>query len=438
MEDLLRGLMLNPNRMNDREFWRQFQSEDFGSAGAGSGVVVDVREGWAYVVTNAHVLEEGERVAYRIALDSSFDPDEPVIIEEDEVAVVGRDPLTDIAVLKFRPPEGVTFPPIKFADSDKVQVGEWVLALGNPLELNNSVSQGIVSGMNRRIGKTDIESLLQTTAVINPGNSGGPLVNLDGDIIGINNAIATSTGRWAGVGFAIPSNQARRVADAFIRTGKLERGFLGVTMEEVSEGWAEALELGKSRGVLVKDVRPDTPAQIAGIAVGDIITEVDDRKVRTPADLLGVIGNRFAGDRVSVKLMRYQGASKEELSVTVELMARPGEAELRSRLEGGDTPRIEGEGAPLRGQGVELEGYGLSVEPLGGADGLRVVRVERGGLAWQAGLAPDDVIVQVNGFAVATLEELGEALDNVRRGRKHMILAERAGTSNFLTMSQVP
>src|SRR5690606_36346882 len=183
--------------------------ESLPATGAGSSVVIRQDEEWADALTNAHGVNKrgGDRVQYTIHLATSYYDAEVFEVTSPNGELVGADPPSDVAVIRFRRPGGIDFPAIEFADSDSLAIGEWVLALGNPLELNNSVSQGIVSARNRSIGKSTFEGLIQTDAVINPGNSGGPLVNLDGKIGGINHAIATTTGRWTRVGVALPGNQ---------------------------------------------------------------------------------------------------------------------------------------------------------------------------------------------------------------------------------------
>jgi serine protease Do len=281
MEDFLNRLFEDRKSMQQFRF-PDYDADDFGYRGTGSGVIVAEKEGWYYVVTNRHVVGTNERSVYSVTL-GTVDGSEKEVVSGDDVEWVGDDSLTDIAVLRLRAPEGVELPVTEFADSDAVEVGEWVLALGNPLELGNSVSQGIISAKNRSVNAVNrIDNHLQTTAVINPGNSGGPLLNLDGRIVGINNAIATDTGRWAGIGFAIPGNMARDVADKLINEGKVSRGYLGIAMLDVSDVRSSAYALKLKSGVSVEDVRPDTPAQKAGLERGDIVVAVNGQEVRTP------------------------------------------------------------------------------------------------------------------------------------------------------------
>ncbi len=414
-------------RDNDEEnpfgVWRRMRPEDFGSRGSGSGVIVRIEDGWAYVLTNRHVLEESPRAEYSVTLDGNYLPEE-YRIEPKNVEVVGFDELSDIAVIRFRMPEGAEIEPAEFADSERVQVGEWVLALGNPLDRHNSVSQGIVSAKNRDVPSNQIAQLLQTTAVINPGNSGGPLVNLDGRIIGINNAIATTTGQWAGIGFAIPGNAARRVSDLLIRDGAISRGFLGITMMEARDG----------AGVAVVDVTPSTPAQAAGVSVGDVVYEVDGRPVVTSKELLAEIGNRFAGDEVRLAIRRTENDEEKIMDVVVTLVERPAENVLGDRNK-----LLEWLGGDASAESLEeLTRLGISAESdsEGRSSGMRVTRVEPASPAARAGLRKDDLLVTINGIDTVSQMTLLESLRNVETGKEHVILFRRAGSNQFVTIDQ--
>jgi len=422
--DRLIDQMNDPNQAQDPfALWRRLTPEDFPSFGSGSGVVVRVDAEWAYAITNRHVLDGNTRVEYSVKLDENHFPDTREI-SGDDVEVVGSDELTDIAVIRFRVPDGVEIEPAEFADSDEVEIGEMVVALGNPLELNNSVSQGIVSALNRDISDANrIEQLLQTTAVINPGNSGGPLVNLDGRIVGINNAIATNTGQWSGVGFAIPSNTARRVGDLLIQDGRISRGFLGITMTE-SEG----------DGVSVVDVTPATPAATAGVEIGDIVIEVDGKRVKSSRALLAEIGNRFAGEEIELNIRRREKDDTRNVVVKVKLTERPSEDVLLSRQRLMQHLGADGSEDAAK----EMSRLGVSAEPDrdGGTDGMRVTRVEPGSPAGRAGLRAGDVVVQVNGIDAESEESLLQGLANAQEGRAHVILFRREGSNQFVTIDR--
>lgn len=434
LEELLENMLRGGSPMGQRQLWEEFNRGRLGNASSGSGVVIHKRDGWAYAVTNNHVLTENDRARYTVTLDSSL-AEEPVSVKGEDVEVVGKDSLTDLAVIRFRLPAGIDLPVVPFADSSAVEVGEWVLALGNPLDLNNSVSQGIVSAKGRRIGKAALEDLLQTTAVINPGNSGGPLVNLDGEIVGINNAIATSTGRWAGVGFAIPATQAERISRMIIEQGRVTRGYLGIQMEPLRPSVARTFELDGSIGVLILDVKEGTPAADAGIQMGDILTHVEGRSIREITDVLNIIGNRLAGEEVRVRLVRLRGNDRQTVDKTIVLMERPSEQQL---LSGNFRERLDREpDAPVR----TVDAYGLRVYNFFDEDnepaGVMIAEVMPDSPAAQAGLSVGDLLVQMNGFPVASQDDLESALAGIDDSSKdHIGIYRRNGSPRHFTMSQ--
>ena len=431
LEELLEQMMRNGGRMSQERLWEEFNRGGLGSSGAGSGVIIHEDDRFAYVLTNNHVLETGERIRYTIKLDESLGGQE---VSGDAVEVVGVDTLTDLAVLRFPLPEGVDLPVMEFADSDKVEVGEWVLALGNPLELNNSVSQGIVSAKGRRIGKAVIENLLQTTATINPGNSGGPLVNLDGEIVGINNAIATSTGRWAGVGFAIPGNQARRISEMLIEQGRVTRGYLGIQMEPLRPSVARTFDMEGDSGVLILDVKEGTPAREAGLQMGDILTHVDGQRIRETADVLNIIGNKLAGESIEVKVTRFKGNEREDFAREVLLMERPSEELLRDGLIRPRTLQEEQAGDAIEESGLRVYNF---FDKDSAPAGVMVSSVEEGSPAERAGLAVGDLIVQLNGFKITNEQDLREALALERReGAGHVGIFRRDGSPRHFTMDK--
>lgn len=410
--------------------------DDFNFEGSGSGVVIGRDEDWFYLVTNRHVVERSDKATYEITLDQSLGEADITKVGNGDIEIVGTDTLSDIAVMRFKAPEGIAPPVIEFADSDKVEIGEWVLALGNPLELNNSVSQGIISAKNRSLGAINrIENLLQTTAVINPGNSGGPLVNLDGKIVGINNAIATRTGRWSGIGFAIPSNQAKIVAEKLMESGKVSRGYLGIAMLDVDDPRSAAHRKEVSVGVSIEDVRPGTPAQEAGLERGDIVVGVDGSKVHNSRMLLQKIANRTAGDIVELSVLRYgDGDEPEKMDFQITLSERPSEEELmRQMAESAQEQSEQRSGKrPIRALGFQLEKADAE-----GTEGLRIETLDEGSAADRAGLREGDVIVQLNGLDVRTPKEFREALENVEPGAQHIVVFVRDGERQTATLDQV-
>ncbi len=245
------------------DMFREFGTpQERQSSALGSGFIIDEK---GIVVTNNHVIDGAEDIVVQVNGEKKF-----------KAKVIGADPLSDIAVLQMETNE--KFTPVKFGDSDKARIGDWVIAIGNPLGLGGTVTSGIISARNRSIGLTRYEDFIQTDASINQGNSGGPLFNMDGDVIGINTAILGRSGN-VGIGFSIPSNSAKIVIDQLIEFGETKRGWLGVRIQDVTKEIADVEELGKPRGALVASVAQNSPSDKAGVKAGDIILEFDGEKI---------------------------------------------------------------------------------------------------------------------------------------------------------------
>ena len=282
-------------------YGRNIQVPDNVSIGFGSGVVISPD---GYIVTNNHVVENARKIV--VTFNDKH---------KREATIIGTDPTTDIALIKVEA-ENLEF--LTFGDSDKVRVGEWVLAVGNPFKLTSTVTAGIVSAKARNInilGEGTIESFIQTDAAVNPGNSGGALVNINGDLIGINAAIASRTGGYEGYSFAIPSNIARKVVEDFLIYGSLQRAYLGISMIEITEEFGDYKGLDYLSGVYVADVFQGGAAQKAGIKKDDIILSVNGLTVDTRAQLMGVLGQYRPGDVVDVKIKR--GEKEKTIKVTL-------------------------------------------------------------------------------------------------------------------------
>lgn len=282
-------------------YGRRIQAPDNVSIGFGSGVVVSPD---GYIVTNNHVVENARKVV--VTFNDKH---------KREATIIGTDPTTDIALIKVDA-ENLEF--LTFGDSDKVRVGEWVLAVGNPFNLTSTVTAGIVSAKARNInilGEGTIESFIQTDAAVNPGNSGGALVNINGDLIGINAAIASRTGGYQGYSFAIPSNIAKKVVEDFLIYGSLQRAYLGISMIEITEEFGDYKGLDYLSGVYVADVFQGGAAQKAGIKKDDIILSVNGLTVDTRAQLMGALGQYRPGDVVDVKIKR--GDKEKIIKVTL-------------------------------------------------------------------------------------------------------------------------
>ncbi|HUT99629.1 MAG TPA: Do family serine endopeptidase [bacterium] len=365
------------------------QEKDFYAEGNGSGVIVSPE---GYILTNNHVVEGAKEI--RVALTDG---------REFDATVVGADPSSDIAVIKIEA-EGLPVAPL--GNSDDLQVGDWVVALGSPFGLENTVTAGIVSATGRtNMRLADYEDFIQTDAAINPGNSGGALVNLAGQVVGINTAIASRTGGYMGVGFAIPVNQARGVMDQLIETGTVTRGWLGVSIQDVTPALRETLGLDEAvKGALVGEVMSDTPAGEAGIKVGDVIVGMDGRAVSDANDLRNRVAAVRPGKKVRLELLR----NGDEQAVTVTVGERPSDLTPASSTTPG--------GPPTRGGKETVRGITVgSLTPelksrLGyeGNTGVVVLDVEGYGEAARVGISPGMVILKADGVSVNDPAELGK------------------------------
>ena len=264
----------------------------------GSGFIIDAK---GIVVTNNHVIQDAEDIIVRVDGDKEF-----------KAKVIGSDPLSDIAVLQLETKE--KFTPVKFGDSDKARIGDWVIAIGNPFGLGGTVTSGIISARNRSIGLSRYEDYIQTDASINSGNSGGPLFDMNGDVIGINTAILGRNGS-IGIGFSIPSNSAKIVIDQLINFGETKRGWLGVRIQDVTKEIAEVEKLDKARGALVASVAENSPSDKAGVKAGDIILEFDGEKIKEMKELPIIVARTEVGKKVKVKIWR----DKREIEKTIVL-----------------------------------------------------------------------------------------------------------------------
>lgn len=361
---------------------------------AGSGVIVDAAKG--YILTNHHVIEKADEIRITLKDRRTF-----------EAELVGSDPGTDIALLKIEP-QNLTAVPL--GDSDALKVGDFVIAIGNPFGLGQTVTSGIVSALGRSgLNIEGYEDFIQTDASINPGNSGGALVNLKGELVGINTAIIGPAGGNVGIGFAVPSNMARAVVDQLLRYGEVRRGRLGVSIQDLTPDLAEAMGLDTKRGAVVIEVEPDSPAARAGLRAGDVIVAVDGRHLRGSADLRNRIGLVPVGEKVTIEFLR-DGRSR---TVTV--------AVDDERKEVSDNAAGTGMGPALAGATFrEIDGDA--------APGIRVVRVEPGSPAWRNGLRADDIVVAVNRKPVHSMNEFQRA---VRAASRVLALSIRRGGADL-------
>lgn len=346
---------------------------------AGSGVIIDARKG--HVVTNHHVVKDAREVIVTTKDRRQF-----------QAKLIGSDAGTDIALLQIEP-EGLTALP--FGDSDTLEVGDFVLAIGNPFGIGQTVTSGIVSALGRfGLSIEGYEDFIQTDASINPGNSGGALVNMRGELIGINTAIIGPSGGNVGIGFAVPANMAKQVIAQLARFGEVRRGRFGATAQDVTPDIARAFGVTANEGAIIVDVVKDGPADRAGLKRGDVVLSLNGRPVRGSADLRNQLGLIPVGDVADLKILR--GGKTSNLRVTIE--------SPRSGAAGGRESLAELAGARLG-----------TLERNGRAEGVVVVEVDRGGRAWNVGLRPGDLIVGVNRRKVRSVEELAKALQAVER-----------------------
>jgi len=376
--------------------------------GLGSGVIVSAD---GFVLTNNHVVEGAQDI--RVTLADR---------REVSARLVGTDPKTDLAVLKL---PGAGYPVVALADSSRVEVAEVVLALGNPFGLSQTVTQGIVSAVGRAdLGIADYEDFIQTDAPINPGNSGGALVDARGALIGINTAIFSQTGGSQGIGFAVPVNMARQVMDQLVRRGRLTRGYLGVSLQEVTPALARGLGVSAERGVVVGDVAPDSPAARAGLKRGAVILAVDGK----PVDDVGRFRNLVAGTApgTTLKLTVLRDGREQTLDVAL------GETPERGPTTAAPPSAPERPGLSVTDVTPEVAKT-LGLPP--GLAGALVTEVMPGGPAAEAGLRPGDVIQEVNRKPVRSAEEFARAVEQVR-GRDIVVLVNRAGSTAYAVIER--
>ena len=368
---------------------------------AGSGVIVDADKG--LIVTNHHVIESAEEITVVLQNDRTY-----------QATIIGSDPGSDIAVVQIDA-DGLTALPL--ADSEAAEVGDFVVAIGNPFGLGHTVTSGIISALGRSgLNPDGYEDFIQTDASINPGNSGGALVNLRGELVGVNSAIISRGGGNIGIGFAIPSNMVRSVMDQIVEFGEVRRGLLGVEIYTVTPDIADAYGLDEPGGALVSTVAPDSAAEDAGVKTGDVIVSVNDEPVKTAGELRNAIGLLRIGEDVRIGVIR----DGRDRTLKAKLGERPTDvrvaaAEIHSGLAGAAFGSADPD---------DPESPGVA--------GVQVLNVEAGSPAAQRGLRPGDVIVRVNRQRVESVPELRDAASNtssllleIRRGNAALLLPIR-------------
>ncbi|AGW91251.1 MULTISPECIES: DegQ family serine endoprotease [Cupriavidus] len=379
------------------------------SRGVGSGFIIS-QDG--YVMTNAHVVADAETIYVTL-------PDK----REFKAKLIGSDKRTDVALLKI---EASGLPRLPLGDSDKVRAGEWVLAIGSPFGLDNSVTAGIVSAKGRDTG--DYLPFIQTDVAVNPGNSGGPLINLRGEVIGINSQIYSRSGGYMGISFAIPIDEAMRVSEQLKTAGRVTRGRIAVAIGDVTKEVADSLGLGRARGALVGSVEPGGPAEKAGIEAGDIILKFNGRDIERASDLPRLVGDTKPGTRVPLQLWRKGGT--REVTITVTELEPDGKARASSSAK----PKDEG------AQTSKPNALGLVVNDLPEAR-LKELKLKSGveveladGPALRAGIRPGDIILRLGDTDVTNARQFNELVRSLDKSRIAAVFVRRGDATQVLTL----
>ena len=407
----------------DDPFFRKFFGDEFfkrdapqrepRERGQGSGVIVEAN---GLIITNNHVVSKADEI--RVFLSDK---------REFKGKLIGTDTKTDIAIVKI---EATGLPTVPWADSDQLEVGEYVLAVGSPFGLTQTVTMGIVSAVGRAsMGIAEYEDFIQTDAAINPGNSGGALVNVRGELVGINTAIFSQSGGNMGIGFAVPSNLSRAVMDQLVRTGKVVRGWLGVAIQDLSAELAAQFGITDTKGVLVSDVMEDSPAKKAGFERADVIIEYDGKPMDSPTHLRNAVAQTPIGKKVSVKLIRDKKPKTIEVTIVEQpkSLGQPGAEESReSAAPTGILSDID-----VRELNEELASrYGLKA-----ADrGVVVIRVKSGSTAEEMGVREGDIILEVNRKTVSSLKSYEQAASGLAKDQAVLLLLKRKGQAIYLTL----
>jgi serine protease Do len=407
----------------DDPFFRKFFGDEFfkrdapqrepRERGQGSGVIVEAN---GLIITNNHVVSKADEI--RVFLSDK---------REFKGKLIGTDTKTDIAIVKI---EATGLPTVPWADSDQLEVGEYVLAVGSPFGLTQTVTMGIVSAVGRAsMGIAEYEDFIQTDAAINPGNSGGALVNVRGELVGINTAIFSQSGGNMGIGFAVPSNLSRAVMDQLVRTGKVVRGWLGVAIQDLSSELAAQFGISDTKGVLVSDVMEDSPAKKAGFERADVIVEYDGKPMDSPTHLRNAVAQTPIGKRVSVKLIR----DKKPKTIEVTIVEQPKSLGQPSAEESRESAAPTGilSDIDVRELNEELATrYGLKASDRG----VVVIRVKSGSTAEEMGVREGDLILEVNRKAVTSLKSYEQAASGLAKDQAVLLLLKRKGQAIYLTL----
>jgi len=382
----------------------------------GSGVIVS-EDG--YIITNNHVIEKAQEI--KVLLSNKRDY---------KAKLIGADPKTDIAIVKI---EAKGLNALPWGDSTKLKVGEIVFAIGNPFGLNQTVTMGVISAVGRaNVGIADYEDFIQTDAAINPGNSGGALINARGELVGINTAILSRTGGYQGIGFAVPSSMARQVMDSLVKFKKVVRGWLGVSIQEVTADLAEEFGVKDLKGALISGVMKGSPAEKAGIKQGDVLLQYNGKVVEDTGNLRNMVSQTIIGTKVKVRLLRH----KKELEVEAEIAELPKKLAEAGAKGGEEAENNDEESTSLTGITVReltpdlAARFGLDENE----KGVMVVKVDQESKAMEVGIRPGDLILQINQKNIATIEDYKKAAAKIKAKDRLLLLIRRKGEDLYVTI----
>jgi len=376
--------------------------------GWGSGFIFS-DEG--YILTNHHVVGDADKINVQLSDGREYD-----------AKIVGSDPRSDVAIIKIE--EAKDLPVLPLGDSDSLEVGEWVMAVGNPFDLSHTLTVGIVSAKGRTsVGITDYEDFIQTDAAINPGNSGGPLINLKGEAVGINSAIFSKSGGYMGIGFAIPINMVKEIKDQLITAGKVSRGYLGVAIQDITSELKETLDLKSAEGVLIADVSKDSPAEKAGLCRGDVVVEFDGQKVLNVGQFRNMVSLTPPGAEAKIVVIR----DGKTTNLLVEL------GSLEEGAQAGSVPKkelMDKLGFSVQDVTEDLaQQFGYSKK-----EGVLISQVQPGSLAYLAGLRAGMIVLEVNRSSVNNSEEFYRALTESTKTEKALLLVKDNQYSKYVVL----
>ena len=384
-----------------KKFFEGMPQEEFKQRGLGTGFIIS-EDG--FVVTNNHVIEKADDID--IILEDG---------EQYEAKVIGKDPKTDLALLKIESEQSLPF--VSFGDSDKSEIGDWVIAIGNPFGLGHTVTAGIISAKGRILGIGNYDDFIQTDAPINPGNSGGPLFNLKGEVVGVNTAIIA---RGQGLGFSIPVNLTKHVIDQIKDSGRVIRGWLGISIQKVTPEIADVIGVKDGEGVLVADVMSDSPAMVGGLQRGDIILEYNSEKIKEVSDLTGKVALTPPGEIADLKIIR----DKKAQDISIKIGEFPEDDKLAKKKE---KPK-EKFGLVV----VDISPQIANRLNLDSTDGVIVNSVSRGSAASEAGFKRGDIILEINRVKIKNVKEYSERLDAIGKGNSALFLIKRGETTVYV------